>query len=195
MLNCAPPQQRKASVRRLTAYTQEVVNKMRTIYFLKRSKKPAFNVINHKLFLIVVIFSLSINSVTGTSESPIFDHEKQVRDFVAAFNARDLSKMLELTDDDIKWLSINGAKISIETEGKTALKTAMEKYFSECPTCKSSLEWVQIAGSRITAMEIARWTSKSGPKEQSSLSVYEFQGGKIARVYYFPAEVEVPPKK
>jgi hypothetical protein len=168
---------------------------MRTIYFRKRSKKPAFNVINRKLFLIVIIFSLSINPVNVTSGSPIFDHEKQVRDFVAAFNARDLSKMLELTDDNIQWLSISGAKISIETEGKTALKASMEKYFSECPTCKSSLESVQVAGSRITAMEIARWTSKSGPKEQKSLSVYEFQGGKIIRVYYFPAEVVIPPKK
>jgi hypothetical protein len=33
--------------------------------------------------------------------SKIDDHEKQVRDFVAAFNARDPDKMLELADDKI----------------------------------------------------------------------------------------------
>jgi hypothetical protein len=168
---------------------------MRNIISVKADKKVAFCVFTRMLLLPMILFPLFVNPGKGVCISKIDDHEKQVRDFVAAFNARDLAKMLELVDDKIQWLSINGATISIETEGKAALKASMEKYFSECSTCKSSLEWVQTAGSRITAREIAHWTSKSGPKEQSSLSVYEFQGDKIIRVYYFPAEREISPKK
>jgi hypothetical protein len=163
---------------------------MRNIVTVNADKKVAFCVFTRMLLLPMILSSLFVNPEKGVCVSKIDDHEKQVRDFVAAFNARDLTKMLELADDNIQWLSINGAKISIETEGKPALKASMEKYFSECSTCKSSLEWVQTAGSRITAREIAHWTSKNGPKEQSSLSVYEFHGDKIIRVYYFPAERE-----
>jgi hypothetical protein len=166
---------------------------MRINYFSQGCKSYALKVITRTLLLLIILSSFdSEHTVWG---SPLDDHEKRVRDFVAAFNARDLTKMLELADDNIQWVSIDGVKISIETEGKAALKASMEKYFSECSTCKSSLEWVQTAGSRITAMEIARWMSKSGPKEQSGLSVYEFKGDKIIRVYYFPAEREGNSKK
>lgn len=168
---------------------------MRTMVTVKAGKNVAFWVFTRLLLLPMLLSSLFVNPEQGVCVAKIDEHEKQVRDFVAAFNARDLAKMLELADDKIQWLSIDGAKISIEAEGKTALKASMEKYFSECSTCKSSLAWVQVAGSRITAREIAHWTSKSGPKEQSSLSVYEFQGDKIMRVYYFPAESESRPKK
>lgn len=103
--------------------------------------------------------------------------------------------MLELVDENLQWLSVDGAKVSIETEGKAALRQSMMRYFSSCPSCKSSLEWVQSAGSRITAMERASWSSKSEVKSQRSLSVYEFSGDKILRVYYFPAEPGAPASK
>ena len=115
-------------------------------------------------------------------------HEQQVRDFIAAFNARDLDRMLGSVDEKIQWLSVEGAKVGVEAEGKAALKASMESYFKSCPTCRSSLEWAQSAGSRVTALERASWASKSGPLSQISLSVYEFSDRGIARVYYFPAE-------
>lgn len=116
--------------------------------------------------------------------------EKLVRAFVAAFNKHQVDKMLELVDEQVQWLSVNGSKITIETEGRQALRASMEKYFRSCPSCQSSLEWLQVAGSRVTAKEKASWQSKGTTKAQSSLSVYEFQRGKILRVYYFPVEPE-----
>lgn len=138
----------------------------------------------------LLVFAISTVSMRNVMAGSADEQEKQVREFVAAFNARNLDKMLELADDNIQWLSVDGAKIAIETDGKKALRESMEKYFRSCPSCKSSLAWVSVAGSRVTAKEKASWTSKSGPKAQSSLSVYEFQNGKILRVYYFPAETE-----
>lgn len=130
-------------------------------------------------------------AVLVASEHPVsssVEQEKRVRAFVAAFNARDTDAMLALVDENIQWLNVDGPKVTIETEGKVALGQSMARYFKSCPSCKSSLVWVQIAGSRITAMERATWSAKSGAKSQSGLSVYEFNGDKILRVYYFPAE-------
>jgi hypothetical protein len=121
--------------------------------------------------------------------------EKRVREFVEAFNTRKVDAMIEMTAEKIQWMIIDGAKISIETEGRAALRASMERYFRGCSSCKSSLEWVQTAGSRVTAMERASWSGKDGAKSQRSLSVYEFQDGKILRVYYFPAEgITLPPQ-
>ena len=119
--------------------------------------------------------------------------EKRVREFVAAFNARNIDAMLDAVDENVQWLSVDGAKIAVEAEGKKALRQSMESYFRGCPSCKSNLEWIQTAGIRVTALERASWSGKSGPKSQKSLSVYEFRDGKIVRVYYFPADVDVPP--
>ena len=139
------------------------------------------------LFLAVAVVFLV---ASGHPVNSSVEKEKRVREFVAAFNARNIDGMLALVDEDVQWLSINGPKVTIETEGKTALGESMRRYFKSCPSCKSSLEWVQIAGSRVTAMERARWSGKTGAKSQSGLSVYEFSGDKILRVYYFPADVE-----
>ena len=116
------------------------------------------------------------------------DRVKQVKAFVDAFNARDLNMMLDFVDDNIQWMSIDGAKISIEVEGKAPLRKYMEGYYQSCKSCRSELVSVQMIGSRVTAMERASWTGKDGPRSQKSMSVYEFRNGKIFRVYYFPIE-------
>lgn len=120
--------------------------------------------------------------------APAIDQETAVRRFVDAFNARDIDAMLAAADDGIEWASVDGSKVTIETAGKAALRDSMRKYFAQCPSCKSSLEWTKASGSRVAARERASWTSASGPRTQTSLSIYEFRAGKIARVYYFPAE-------
>ena len=112
-----------------------------------------------------------------------------VRAFVAAFNTRDVEAMLALADDTIEWGTVDGKTIAMETSGKEALRAAMTGYFASCPSCRSELEWVQPAGSRVAAYERSSWTDKTGvEKRQASLSVYELANGKIARVLYFPVE-------
>jgi hypothetical protein len=146
------------------------------------------------LGLLVLITTLGVTaSAAARPVNSGVDPEKQVREFIDAFNARDIDVMLALADENIQWLMVEGAKVSIETEGKAALRASMTRYFRSCASCKSSLEWTQRAGSRVTAMERASWTGNSGLKSQKSLSVYEFRGDKILRVYYFSAEVDGPP--
>ncbi len=119
--------------------------------------------------------------------------ERQVRAFVDAFNTRNIDGMLALASDAVQWLSVDGAKVGVETEGKDALRASMTKYFQQCPSCKSDLVWLKTAGSRVTALERANWTNRAGVAvSQTSLSVYELKDGRIQRVYYFPAERDTP---
>ena len=115
-------------------------------------------------------------------------NEQRVRDYVSAYNKRDLDTMLSMVSDDIQWLNVAGDKITIETEGKPRLRETMAAYFKSTPSARSELEWVRVTASRVAALERAAWQGKSGPKSQASLSVYEFRAGLISRVYYYPAE-------
>jgi hypothetical protein len=115
-------------------------------------------------------------------------NEQRVRDYVSAFNKREIDTMLNMVSDDIQWLSVAGDKITVETQGKAKLRESMAAYFKSLPSVKSELEWVRVTASRVAALERATWQGKSGPKSQASLSVYEFTGGLISRVYYYPVE-------
>ena len=114
-------------------------------------------------------------------------NDQRVRDYVAAFNERNIDTMLSMVTDDIQWLTVAGDKITVETQGKEKLRDSMAAYFKSTKA-KSELEWVQVTASRVAALERASWQDKSGKKSQASLSVYEFRGGLISRVYYYEAE-------
>lgn len=114
--------------------------------------------------------------------------EQRVRDYASAFNAREIGTMLDMVSDDIQWLRVAGATITVESQGKAALREGLATYFRSTPTVRSELEWVRVTSSRVAALERAVWQSPSGPKSQASLSVYEFSGDLISRVYYYPAE-------
>lgn len=42
--------------------------------------------------------------------------------------------MLELVDENVQWLNVSGAKISVEVEGNEALRQSMGRYFKSCPS-------------------------------------------------------------
>ncbi len=96
--------------------------------------------------------------------------------------------MANLVTNNIEWISISNEKVMIETKGKKALIENMDAYFKACPTCQSKLSDIISSSHRVSAVEIAHWQSKNGPKTQQSMSVYEFSNGLISRVYYFPSE-------
>lgn len=141
---------------------------------------------------LAAITAMALPGVAQTTDSKSI-REKQVRSFMAAFNAHNTKQMLEFTEDDFQWLEVNDAKVAVHTHGKKALQESMERYFRSCPTCKSSLEWVKHTGERLVALEIATWKDKKGEQKSiRSLSVYEFRNSKIWRVFYFPDEFDAP---
>ncbi len=139
------------------------------------------------LVLVIVAGCALVESYAVLARQPA-PNEAVVRKFEAAFNKHDVAAMAALVTDDAQWLSVDGDKLSVETSGKAALATWLNGYFKSCPSCRSEFEAVLVAGSYVTAHERAAWQSKSGPKTQRSLSVYEVHGGLIRRVWYYPAE-------
>lgn len=136
----------------------------------------------------ILAAALLLASLPAFSQQSAAGHEQTVRSFIAAFNAHDAGAMSKFVADDVQWLSIDGSSISVETNGKAALVTAMNGYFQSCPTCRSQLAELIASRDRVSAVEVADWQGKDGPKTQRGISVYEFSGSLIKRVYYFPAE-------
>ena len=133
-----------------------------------------------------LLLALILGTVGPSAQST--DHARLVEAFVAAFNARDIDAMLALAHDDVEWLSVDGAKVSVETAGKAALRKSMTAYFESCPTCRSGVEIKGGTANRLAVVETASWTAASGPRSQKSLAIYEFADGRIRRVFYYPAE-------
>lgn len=145
--------------------------------------------------LTVVVASLTMMAITGLSQKDPIRNEKQVRDFVAAFNAHNVGQMLELAEEDVQLFNLNEAKITTDANGRKALGESMQRYFKSCPSCRSSLEWIKATGERIVAYERATWKDKKGSlRTLKGLSVYEFNNSKISRVYYFQDEIVTPAK-
>lgn len=115
-----------------------------------------------------------------------------VQEFVAAFNAQDVERMLAVAHEEIEWFyvannGVEGSSIHRETSGKAELRKAMTEYFASCPSCRSTVEIGNVHGDYLSAVETAYWTVDGSERSQSSLVVYQFEDGKIRRAWYFPA--------
>lgn len=131
------------------------------------------------------------SSVWAESLTPAAQ-EQAVRDYVSAFNAHDTGAMLRMVTDDVQWLSVDGDSITVETGSKQALGRSMDEYFAGCSDCSAHLLQMFSTGTRVSALEQAGPGNAEGERAQS-LSVYEFSGTLIRRVYYYPAEKQPRP--
>jgi uncharacterized protein YciI len=111
--------------------------------------------------------------------------EKTAREFISAFNRRDLDGMMSMTVENVIWFTVRGSSFRTETAGRKQLRDFLEGYFKSCPTCRSTVTRVTAAGSRVTMTETATWKTEKGVESNESFAVYEFENGKIARVYYY----------
>lgn len=111
-----------------------------------------------------------------------------VHAYTNAFNTRDVDGMLALATDNVEWISLDGRDLLMGADGAENLSTTMLQYFDSCGSCRASLQWTKTTDERVVALEEASWDADGERKAQSALSVYEFEGEKIRRVYYFPAE-------
>jgi hypothetical protein len=153
--------------------------------FTKTLDATGESMTNLRVLAVAVFLFFTPLVYSGKYES---SHLRIVEQFISAFNAQDSGAMAALVTDDVDWLSIVGAKVAIETTGKNELVASMDAYFKSCSTCQSALSGAISTAERVSAIEVASWQGKTGPKSQKSLSVYEFSDGLIRRVYYFPAE-------
>lgn len=108
-----------------------------------------------------------------------------VEQFMDAYNNHSVDAMLELTTDDVRWMSVAGDKISIEADGKVALRSAMTDFFANRLHARSRHRSIKRSSSFVYTL--AEAYAASGER-QCSVSIYELQRNKIANVWYFAAQ-------
>ena len=142
------------------------------------------------LYRILLFISLTIllTSASANDNAVAKTQEQVVRNFVSAFNEKDLKTMLLLVTEDVQWASINGDKIILETKNKRELQQTMTAYFKSASSSQSTIANISSTGSRVSATEVSSFELKHKVHKQHSLSVYEFSDQLIKRVYYFPSE-------
>jgi hypothetical protein len=111
-----------------------------------------------------------------------------VRDYVAAFNAKELNAMLALVANDLVWMSIADDSLADLGRGAGAFQRLLAGYFRAVPSARSELLELSATGPWVTTHERTRWdASASGVAGQSSVVVYEVRRGLIRRVWFYPA--------
>jgi hypothetical protein len=112
-----------------------------------------------------------------------------VREYVVAFNAKDLNAMMAYVSPGIVWLNVAGDSVTIGGRGVDSFQRLLVRYFREVPTAQSELLEVRALGPWVTTHERTRWrASTAGVGGQSSVVVYEVRAGLVHRVWYYPAE-------
>jgi len=128
-------------------------------------------------------------AVPVTADKSAAERQVQIiHSYVAAFNAGDTDAMLEMVTDDVQRLTVDGETATKETNSKEELRSAMLDYFNSCSTCKLRLANTFSLGSKVSASEIESFQTRNGPQQQKGVSLYEFSGSLIDRIYYFPAD-------
>lgn len=113
--------------------------------------------------------------------------QQTVQNFVTAFNQQDVETMLNLASDDVVWMSVAGEIIAVEAAGSSALKTAMQDYFSSHPDSYSKINQIQSSGPWVTTLEHAGRDVDGQFRGQCAYAMYRLNEGLIESVWYFAA--------
>ena len=138
----------------------------------------------------VILLGLALLGSTAPVAAQQATPEQQVVErFLDAYNRHDVEAMLALAHPEIQWLSVAGEKVAVETSGASALGEALVGYFASLPSARSTIEGILPSGRFVSVWERAHWLAKSGgARSQSSLAVYEVEGGKVRRIWYYPVQ-------
>jgi len=108
-----------------------------------------------------------------------------VQSYLTAYNAHDVDAMLNITTDDIRWMSVVDDEISVVTSGEDALRSALLSYFQNLPSTQSKFLHIQTIGKFVSVVEEATWDYQGKVNTQCALAIYEVIEGKIANVWYY----------
>jgi hypothetical protein len=114
-------------------------------------------------------------------------NKETVENLVEAFNRHDIDAMLELTTDDLRWMSIANEQLSIEASNQGELREAMSSYFASTPSARAEIRSITESGPFVHTVEEAFWSFNGAEKSQCSVAVYEILEGNVHNVWYFPA--------
>lgn len=142
-----------------------------------------------KLLALFAIALAAYQTPAAADHATVSPARTIVEGYTKAYNDGDLEAMSQYMHDEIQWITIEGDKSSITTQGKTDLLEEMAGYFKSPIRSSSTLHGWSENGAYISVIETASWTTKSGsPRSQSANAVYLLEDNLIRRVWYFPAQ-------
>ncbi|HYW32595.1 MAG TPA: nuclear transport factor 2 family protein [Gemmatimonas sp.] len=111
-----------------------------------------------------------------------------VREYVAAFNAKDLDAMMSVVASEVVWMSVAGDSLTNVGRGIDAFRRMIAGYFRAVPSARSELIKIDATGPWVTTHERTRWeASSSGVGGQTSLVVYEVRDRLIRHAWFYPS--------
>ena len=131
-----------------------------------------------------VILALCVNAASAQVPTAT----EVVEAYVAAYNEQDVESMLSLVTEDVRWMTVDGVRIRLESVGKEALGAGVAAYFTNLPSARSVLRSLDAAGDFVTAIEKATWVSDGETRSQCAVSVYQLRDELIMAVWYFSAQ-------
>ncbi len=109
--------------------------------------------------------------------------------YVEAYNTRDLAAMEALMHPQIQWIAVENGKSVVAADGREELAAQMKSYLASPTATNSTLDNAAVSGRFVAVKETAHWKGANGrDASQSSIAVYELDGGLVRRVWYYPAE-------
>ena len=134
----------------------------------------------------VIVIAMTTMSLAVTPQPlPGSASEAVVRQLYTAFNAHDPAALVARVSDDVRWMTVAGDAVVVETSGREALRTSMSRYFLARPTVRSRIAALMPAGEFVTVHERVTWMRDSTEKTQSAVAVYRIRNAQIASVWYF----------
>jgi hypothetical protein len=134
----------------------------------------------------VIVTAMASMSLAGAPQPvSVSASEKVVRQLYTAFNTHEASALVAHVSDDVRWMSVTGDVVVVETSGRDALQASMSRYFRSLPTVRSHIAALMPAGEFVTVHERVTWMQGPTEKRQSAVAVYRIRNARIVSVWYF----------
>jgi hypothetical protein len=157
-----------------------------------RSARWLMHGVGQGCFFLLGILLLGRPAAAGAQRTVISPRDTTpisvVREYVAAFNAKDLDAMMRVVASEMVWMSVAGDSLTDVGRGIDAFRRMIAGYFRAVPSARSELSTIDATGPWVTTHERTRWdASKSGGGGQTSLVVYEVRDGRIRHAWFYPS--------
>jgi hypothetical protein len=159
-------------------------------FLARRAPRPSDAAISVALWVALLLGGASIASAQRPAIAMQRDTTPAavVREYVAAFNTKQLDAMVAFVAEDVLWMSIADDSLTEVGRSAAAFRRLLDGYFRAVPSARSNLLDVAATGPWVTTHERTQWdAAASEVAGQSSVVVYEVRRGLIQRVWFYPA--------
>ena len=110
-----------------------------------------------------------------------------LRAYLNAFNRHEPDAVAALLAPNVKWMTVDIDKLTVEGQGRDAVRDWLAGYFKAQPDVRSEFVSLDQTGILIAVRERVSWTAAGGRRVQESHAIYEIRNGLVTHVWYFPA--------